>query len=100
MKTYKTNNQTFTITQRTGDVCMATANGKYHEVFIMRHLKDVTIRERLVPAHEAIPKPSQWGRQAWSFTGEAKAQEKYDSLIASEVDVESVLTSTHTQLYI
>jgi hypothetical protein len=36
----------------------------------------------LIPAHEAMPGSEQWGSQAWTFTSEEKAREKFQKLTA------------------
>jgi hypothetical protein len=57
------------------------------EVVLIQRVGDHTFPNgRIVPAHEAMPQPSDWGRSGWSFTADdrAGAEARFRELVAAE----------------
>lgn len=53
----------------------------FEVVIVQRHEARV-IAGREIPAAEAMPSTSQWGRAGWTLTTETAARAKFDGLVA------------------
>lgn len=55
-----------------------------YEVFRIRQNKARDIKGSLIPAHEAVPSDSEWGKTGWTLPTLDRANEKFTEVVESE----------------
>lgn len=71
----------FNLLKRSGQIALLkkTSDAKIEsfEVVVIQQRKQVTMFNRVVEAHEAMPPSESWGTYAWSYNDEDRANLKY-----------------------
>jgi hypothetical protein len=81
-KTFSKDGFTFTQIKREGRVCIyeqVPDGGEFiaYEVIIIKYKKERQINGKVLPAQEAYPSDSDWGKLAWTLKTLEKAKERF-----------------------
>lgn len=75
---YRLDNIDYVLRKREGDVAIydcSTGNVRRSiEVVRIRAKKENSIKGQIIPAREALPSPSEWGRYGWTYAANAAGE--------------------------
>ena len=81
-KTFSKDGFKFTQLKREGRVCIYSQvpdGGEFRafEVIIIKYRKERQINGKVLPAQEAYPSDSDWGKMGWTFISLEKAEQRF-----------------------